>query len=141
MDSFEEAYNAALLKETSHFIKDVPVIESVYSGKQALHLLFTCIKPDVGPVNDTSGDIHYKLKISDLDYDSLMIVLTSIRDVFPGDGSKSSKRNKISSDLILMSMGHMSKYVTTSRDKTYKLEIRHIPYDIIGIIIRILFKW
>lgn len=159
MDNYEDIqraeidkYYAELLgRELGDQISAIAKIpESVYSGELAFAMMMYCINRDTPPqgISDYDENKHrffYKIKITQIDRDKLMLILTSINSVLPLSDFQyipfGTKKSNVQKELSALSIGHMGKWVTSNKDKTYTLEIKHLTYKQSTIISRILFNW
>lgn len=141
-NDIESLYSNAIQQELTTITSTKTIIPtSIYEGEHAFRMFIHCIKSDIGPSGDKSGKIYYRLKIVNLDHDTLMVILTSLKDIFPSENKVSSKRSRLSKELNALSLGHLSKWITNLKNGFYTLDIRHIPYNKITTLVRILFGW
>lgn len=142
---YEQALDATLGVERYETNR---VRDTIYSGEIGFALQMHCIKPDVPPTHAHPDDTYmhyYKFTLIGLDHDTTMLILTSLRDVFPAPDTSStlcaSKRNDARKELEALGIPHMGQWLTCCRDKTYKICIRHLTYSVCSKICKVLFTW
>lgn len=148
--SYEDSlYNDLLAREIGDIASVTQEVkQSIYEGEQAFALMMYCIKPDTPPppsANIHNGDgssYFYKIKIANLDHDMLMLILTSIRDIFPVESpSVEGSRSRLRQELQTLGISHMQRWITTHKDRSYTLEIRYLSSLKMRTLCKILFSW
>lgn len=113
--------------------------QSVYTGEQAFALMVHCVQSDY---SDSVSKRLYKIKIEGLNKDTLIRIINSLCDVFPeGSIPVRPKRCTLKKELSSMGMAHMTGCITSKRDRTYTLEIRHLSYTQCSRACKVLFCW
>lgn len=132
MEDLYEQEIAHLLSHLTEATNNAP--SSMYTGEHALRLMLHCVSAD--------GD-GYRLRMKNLHHDTLMVVISFIRDAFPIPDSYVEKKGPIGKELSAIGLPHMSQYVTCHKTDpiTYTLDIKSMSMDQCTFIIRALFAW
>jgi hypothetical protein len=147
-NEIENAYREALKMEIGN-LNTNSIRSSIYRDEQAFALQVHCIRQDYPPPNTVSNERYYKIEIKGLSHGTLMLILTSLRDILTLEYcaqhmhilSYGTKKSIISKELSALGVSHMGKWITHSKDNTYTLTIRYITYKICSTISKILFQW
>lgn len=142
-DNIDDYYAEALSREIGEHIEITNKIpNSVYKGELGYAMMTSCVTRDTPPSSflheyvieddENKYNFFYKIKITQIEHDLLMLILTSINSIMPiTEFSKvpiGPKRSRIQKELTAMGIGHMGKWITCNKDKTYTLEIRYLTY-------------
>lgn len=147
-DDIENAYREALNMEIGKIITNNP-INTIYKDEQAFALQVHCVHQDYPPPGNVTNDKFYKIVIESLNHSTLMLILTSLRDILTLEYctknmhalSYGIKRNGLHKELQALSISYMGKWISCSKNNTYSLSIRYIPYKLCTKICRVLFSW
>lgn len=112
------------------------IFDSIISGEYGLVMLLQCIKVD--GYDEKNETFTFCLKVKDLGYDLLILILSTISDIVP---SSSRRRIRISDDLKMLNLFHLAGYIRAKKNDRYGLYIPRLPYDKMRDLIRVLFSY
>lgn len=132
MDELYEQQLALMMNPIIEAINEAPT--SMYHGEHALRLKIQCIR--------IYGD-KYRLLMRSLYRDTLMVVLSYIRDIFPREGEVKRRMISVMKELDAIGLPHMAKYITCHKTEppTFTLDIKDMTYDQCTFVMRALFSW
>ena len=150
----EDLYQQEIARQMSDAVaatNHVPM--SMYEGEHAFRLMLHCVK---------MGPIGYRFKMVNLNHDTLMQVLSHVRDILPRPKSFTPRRSRIREELETIGLGYLSRYIISHRknvskegdqgmyggvtdsdgsQSSYTLDIYPITYEQATFICRSLFAW
>lgn len=114
------------------------VISTVYEGDHAFALFCQCVKQ----THCYEGVYYYRLKIARLNHDMLMLILVSLRPLFPADNTTVIiTRSRLRQEMESLGIMHLARYVSCHKDDFYTLDIPNIPSTHMRKMCKILFAW
>lgn len=153
-DNIDDYYAEALSREIGEHIQITNKIpDSIYNGELGYAMMTSCVTRDTPPSSllheyvieddDNKYNFFYKIKITQIEHDLLMLILTSINSIIPiNEFNKvpiGPKKTRIQKELTAMGIGHMGKWITSNKDKTYTLEIRYLTYKQSSLLSKLIF--
>lgn len=148
-NQIEDMYARALCEQLGNTQDTSRIRETPYKGDLAFALLVHCITPDVPPPSTRSIDKHYQLKITRLDHDTAMLLLTGMKDFLTMETCKKEmypisfggKKTKCGKELMALGIPYMGQWITCGRDGFYTIHIRYIRAGLAKKIAKMLFEW
>lgn len=132
MDELYEQQLALMMNPIIEAAKEAPT--SMYQGEHALRLKIQCIR---------IYEDGYRLLMRHLYRDTLMVILSYIRDTFPREGEVKKRSISVMKELDAIGLPHMAKYITCHKTEppTFTLDIKDMTYGQCSFVMRALFSW
>lgn len=152
-DDIDSLYRKFLQMEIGSAIGTTDRIPlSIFENEHAFALMLSSIKRDFipfPPALDNGQKKHdesiwsYRFKMTDLEHDTLMRILTTLKTILPADEAPypAPKANKLRKELESLGIGYMGSWIVACKNGTYTIDIRGLRYAQARLMAKAMFDW